>query len=334
MKMAELVRGVAVLSLTGMCKNAGKTTVLNALLGSPEQAGEGLALTSIGRDGESRDVVTDTPKPPVYVGRGALIATAEGLLPLCDTTREIVAVTGVHTPMGQVVVFRALSDGFVQLGGPSMNDQLACLRERFFALGARRVIIDGAAGRRSLCARTVADSTVLCTGASLHRDMDTVVDETAHICRLLTLPELPDGLPELPGARFVLRRPDGTCIALSGDDLPLALKKAGAAGVLAAAGAVTDSLVNGLVRSGLDVSGLTLAAGEASQLLFSRKAGESWQRRGGRLAVGRAAGLSAVAVNPVSAYGWRFDAAEFLEKMAAAVSAPVIDVVGGRYARA
>ena len=333
MKIAELVSGVAVLSLTGMCKNAGKTTVLNALLGSPEQAGEGLALTSIGRDGDSRDVVTDTPKPPVYVGRGALIATAEGLLPLCDTTREIVAATGVHTPMGQVIVFRALSDGFVQLGGPSMNFQLARLRELFFELGAHRVVIDGAAGRRSLCARTVADSTVLCTGASLHRDIDTVVSETAHICKLLTLPELPGGLPELPGARFVLRRPDGECAALDSADLPLALRRAGPAGVLAAAGAVTDTLVNALVRSGMDLSSLTLAAGEASQLLFSRRAGEGWQRRGGRLAVGRAAGLSAVAVNPVSAYGWRFDAAEFLEKMAAAAAVPVIDVVGGRYAR-
>ena len=335
MQLAELAAGVRSLSLIGTCKNAGKTTALNALIGPPARAGAGLALTSIGRDGESRDVVTDTPKPPVYVGRGALIATAEGLLPLCDTTREIVAITDVRTPMGRVVVFRALSDGFVQLGGPSMNAQLSHLRELFVMLGAQRVVIDGAAGRRSLCSRAVADSTVLCTGASLHRDIDTVVDETAHICRLLSLPELPGGLPEAgPGARFTLRRPDGECVVLAAASLPLELKRAGGAGLLAAAGAVTDPLMDSLVRSGVDISGLTLAAGDASQLLFSRKSLESWRRKGGKLAVARAASLTAVTINPVSVYGWRFDRQEFLEKMAAAVSAPVFDVVGGRYARA
>ena len=75
MRLNELAAGVRTLSLAGTCKNAGKTTVLGTLIGPPAQSA-GLALTSIGRDGESRDIVTDTPKPPIYVGRGALIATA------------------------------------------------------------------------------------------------------------------------------------------------------------------------------------------------------------------------------------------------------------------
>ena len=326
MRLNELAAGVRTLSLAGMCKNAGKTTVLDALIGPPEGCG-GLALTSIGRDGESRDVVTNTPKPPIYVGRGALIATAEGLLPLCDATREILAVTDVRTPMGRVVVFRALSDGFVQLGGPSMNEQLSRLRALIFDLGARRVLIDGAAGRRSLCARTVADGVVLCTGAALHRDIDTVVAETAHVCGILTLPGLGRELPRLPGARFVLLRPDGMCAALDAGDLASSVKKAGGKGVLAAAGAVTDPAVTALVRSGLDLSGLTLAAGDASQFLLSRGVMDGWRRKGGKAAVEQTAVLTAVTVNPVSAYGWRFDGQEFLEKMAAAVPAPVFDVV-------
>lgn len=326
MRLNELAAGVRTLSLAGTCKNAGKTTVLGTLIGRPEQS-VGLALTSIGRDGESRDIVTDTPKPPIYVGRGALIATAEGLLPLCDTTREIAAVTDVRTPMGQVVVFRTMSDGYVQLGGPSMNEQLSRLRELFFELGARRVIIDGAAGRRSLCSRAVADGVILCTGASLHRDIDTVVAETAHVCDLLTLPGLGEELPMLPGERFVLRRSDGVCMALDGSELARELKKAGGAGVLAVAGAVTDSVVTALVRSGLDLGHLTLAAGDASQFLLSRGPLADWRRKGGKAAVAHTAVLTAVTVNPVSAYGWRFDGQELLEKMAAAVTAPVFDVM-------
>ena len=50
------------LSIVGMCKNAGKTTVLNRLL-SLKANGEVWGLTSIGRDGESTDVVTGMMTP-------------------------------------------------------------------------------------------------------------------------------------------------------------------------------------------------------------------------------------------------------------------------------
>lgn len=326
MKLNELTANARTLALAGTCKNAGKTTVLSALIGPPENAC-GLALTSIGRDGESRDLITDTPKPPIYVGSGTLAATAAELLPLCDVTREVLDVTDMRTPLGRVVVFRALSDGYVQLGGPSMTEQLVRLRELFFALGARKVMIDGAAGRRSLCSRALADSVVLCTGASLHRDIDVVVAETAHICRLLTLPALGQALPVLPGARFVLQKPDGQRVALDAGELALGLKQTGGAGVLAAAGALTDAVMAGLVRSGIDLRRVTLAAGDAAQVLVSRKMLDDWLRKGGQLAVENPSTLAAVTVNPVSAYGWRFDRQEFLEKMAAVAQAPVVDVM-------
>ena len=66
---------VKTMSIVGMCKNAGKTTVLNWFLShSPED--HVLGLTSIGRDGESTDVVTGTEKPSIFVPAGTLIATA------------------------------------------------------------------------------------------------------------------------------------------------------------------------------------------------------------------------------------------------------------------
>jgi len=65
---------VRTMSIVGMCKNAGKTTVLNWIL-SEVQRGKCMALTSIGRDGESTDVVTGTEKPSIFVPSGTLIAT-------------------------------------------------------------------------------------------------------------------------------------------------------------------------------------------------------------------------------------------------------------------
>lgn len=41
---------------------------------------ESIALTSIGRDGERSDLVTNTKKPEIFVYDGTIIATAEKLL--------------------------------------------------------------------------------------------------------------------------------------------------------------------------------------------------------------------------------------------------------------
>ena len=145
---------------------------------------ECLGLTSVGRDGEATDLVTGTEKPDLYIKSGDLFATARGMMHLCDVTLEVAGLTGVMTPLGEVAVFRARSDGYIQLAGPSAAGQLPPLSEQFQALGAQRVLIDGAAGRKSLAGAGVEGAALLCTGASLDRDMDLVVAETAHTCRL------------------------------------------------------------------------------------------------------------------------------------------------------
>ncbi len=61
--------------------------------------------------------------------------------------------------------------------------------------------------------------------------------------------------------------------------------------------------------------------------MLGRETCRALEERGVRFAVLRGSRLAAVTVNAFSAGGWRFDAAEFLEKMRTAVSAPVIDVM-------
>ena len=125
MKLRDLVSGAPAVAMLGMCKNAGKTTALNRLIRESAEAGlRRLGLTSIGRDGEGRDLVTGTDKPPIWLYEGMLAATAEQLLPLCDVSREILASTGLYTSLGEVILFRAKSDGFVQLAGPAIVEQM------------------------------------------------------------------------------------------------------------------------------------------------------------------------------------------------------------------
>lgn len=99
--LKEYIQGVRSLSIIGMCKNAGKTTVLNKLIAELNESSVRLGLTSIGRDGESTDLVTRTAKPGIYVYEGTLVATAVDMFRLSDITREIIYSTGWPTPMGR-----------------------------------------------------------------------------------------------------------------------------------------------------------------------------------------------------------------------------------------
>ena len=58
-ELLQLLNGVQTMSIVGMCKNAGKTTMLNWMLHHDRLQGT-LGLTSIGRDGESTDAVSYT----------------------------------------------------------------------------------------------------------------------------------------------------------------------------------------------------------------------------------------------------------------------------------
>jgi hypothetical protein len=274
------IGGVKTLSIVGMCKNAGKTTVLNWLLG--QSHGRVLGLTSIGRDGESTDVVTGTEKPGIYVPEGTLIATAKDMLALSDVTQEIVYTTGIPTPLGEVVLVRARSAGNVQLAGPSITSQLKTVSDLFFSLGAKQAIIDGALGRKSLGARAVAEGVILCTGASYDMRMEKVVSDTADIFRIMSLKKAE------------------TVPAESEKPLGDVMKEHGEALI---PGALTDAAVVPLLKSGV-MRNVRLVVRDPSKVLLSPDTLEKLAIRNVALETVEAAKVLCVTVNPVSAYGW------------------------------
>lgn len=320
-------------SIIGMCKNAGKTTVLNQIIREAAHNGTVLGLTSIGRDGEDKDLVTGTKKPGIYVAEGTMIATAADLvLHHCDVTKEILDTTGIHTPMGEVVLLRALSDGNVQLAGPSMTSQLAAVRDLFFAAGAQRVLIDGALSRKSLCSRKVSDATILCTGASYHKSIHTVVSDTAYQCRILTLPETRDtALSQIAAStdrETVLLTASGAQPLPTGAKLEDALRKEAAQAVFFG-GALTEHTLKPLLMSPVSLQGLRLVVRDSSKILLSQDTFAKIARRGGTVEVIDSVNLVALTVNPFSAYGTHFDPVELRQRMEDATELPVFDVMEG-----
>ena len=301
--LIQQLQSVRSMSIVGMCKNAGKTTMLNWLLAHSGR-GRVLGLTSIGRDGESTDVVTGTEKPSIFVPAGTLIATAKDMLWLGDVTKEILVSTGIPTPLGEVIIMRARSDGYVQLAGPSITTQLKSVSQTFFDLGAEQSIIDGALGRKSLGARQVAEGIVLCTGASYHMRMEKVIADTVSIYRIMNLPK----------AQTVPAAPEGT--------LEQCLKEQGEALVT---GALTDSMVLPLLRAGV-LRKNRLVVADPSKVLLSPDTLDKMQLREVRLETAEAARTLCITVNPVSAYGLKFDKDEFRARLQEAVDVPVINV--------
>lgn len=202
------------------------------------------------------------------------------------------------------MIFRARSDGNVQLAGPSITTQLKEVSRLFFEMGADKSIIDGALGRKSLGARAVAEGVILCTGASYHMSIDKVVADTAHVYRLMNLPKAETMPPEME------------------ESLEKCLKDHGEALI---SGALTDTMVMPLLRSGV-LRNTRLVVKDPSKVLLSSDALDKLQTRQVRLETEEAARTLCVTINPVSAYGWKFDKDEFMTRMREAVDVPVINV--------
>ena len=249
---------------------------------------ESIALTSIGRDGERSDLVTNTKKPEIFVYDGTIIATAEKLLfaggNLSDSgndaqkngmnsgiSREILDTTGMPTPMGEVIILRAYSDGFIQLAGPSMTAQLARLKKRMFELGAAKVIIDGALSRKSLAMPAVSDSAILCSGASYSPDIRKTVEDTCFSAELMMLPqtertEYVHQCKQKYGVFFGSGTHGGEQTEFSELSRAADLVRKGGAEAVLMRGGVPDSAANALIAAGRALNKLTAAFPQCRQV--------------------------------------------------------------------
>ena len=150
----------------------------------------------------------------------------------------------------------------------------------------------------------MAEGVILCTGASYHMSMEKVVADTVNIYRIMNIPR----------AETVPETVEGT--------LADAWKKNGEALVT---GALTDTMVVPLLRSGLLRNG-RLVVKDPSKVLLSTDTLDKLATRSVSLETEEAARTLCVTINPVSAYGWKFDKDAFLRAMSEAVDAPVINV--------
>jgi hypothetical protein len=178
--------GSRALAVIGLVKNAGKTTVVNALLATAHQR---FGLTSLGLDGERVDHLTGLAKPRIAPPPGTLVATTRGSLQRSHYALDVLEELPFHTPLGRVVIGRAGGDGRVEVSGPTTLAELRRTVERLLALGAEQVLVDGAINRVGSASPRVSDALLLATGGMAGDTLDDVLEATVAAVDMLTLPQ-------------------------------------------------------------------------------------------------------------------------------------------------
>lgn len=333
-QLAERYRTV---SLVGMVKNAGKTTLLNELIDQAIASGVRLGLTTTGRDGEKQDLVTHTAKPRIEVTAGTLVATARGMLELGIRRFEVLDVTDLQTAFGPIVIVRMLRAGQVELVGPRTSEGLSRVADLMRHHDVDLVLIDGALDRVSSASPAVADAVLLSTGAALSRDLGQVVRRTIHrmdLLRLKTDPLHRELYASLKSrGDFAAVREDGSVIVLdvetgmnAGEHLAEILDKD--CTHLYFPGALTYRTAKALLSH--RTSGLVFVVRDGTRIFIEQEEYRELLAMGLRIDVIDPINLIGVSVNPVAPQGYRFDRELLIGELAEkAGGIPVFDVLEG-----
>ena len=331
----DAIKKYKVISIIGLSKNVSKTTTLNHIIRLLKDTIK-IGVTSIGRDGEPYDTITELPKPKIIVKKNTIFATAEQSVKNSDIDIELVKNTGFNTPLGKINIYRAKESGFIELAGPSMNTQLNELCHVMKDIGCEVIFIDGAFDRRSFASPIISDATILSTGASVSKNMESVVELTSHVCDIFSIKPVKD--EEISDISHRLL--NTTHIGAINDDLSMirfeestALGSSNLifnqlptnASYLVIKGAITDNILKEYLNNKL-VNKLTIIATDPTKLFFSRKVYYKFMKKGGHLKVLDPITLIAITVNHTSPLGYQFNNNQFMKLLKERIKLPIFNL--------
>ncbi len=315
MNISDIVNKYRCIAITGLAKNTGKTSVLNAILSDNSDKIRG--ITSIGYDGEDIDQVTNTEKPVIYVKKGTFLATADGLLNRCDFTKELLKYTGFNTPMGEVIIVRALSDGYAQIAGPSTRSQMEQTVQYLQEAGAQQIFIDGAANRKSTAAITFSDACILATGAAFSHNIEEITEETVLFSKLLTLPK---ASPEL-------LKKSKQVNSIDRNSVNSILSELNANNSIFFEGAVSTNLLKQLLKAQKTDTNLYIIAEDGTRFLTDSATLSQIESKGIALYIKAPINLIAITINPGSPDGTVISSHKLIKALSDQIPGiPILDV--------
>jgi hypothetical protein len=325
-----------VVSIIGLSKNVSKTTTLNHLIRNAKDNLK-IGLTSIGRDGEPYDVITQLPKPRIYIKRGTYIATAENSFKFSTISMELIKNTGFQTPLGEILILKSKENGYIELAGPSINSQLSIICKDLTQLGCDIILIDGAFDRKSFATPLISDATILSTGASVDKSMDYVINTTVHTIRIFSIEaETDEEIIKL--AKTIVNDSNIGIInktrnikiiniltaldssneiieSLTPDTEHLIVK-----------GAITDNLLKSLFLHLKKHKKITIITEDATKLFISEPTLKMYEKMGGIIKVLNPIKIIALTINPTSPLGYEFNKDEFLKLLKKRIQLPIYNL--------
>ncbi|WP_029791475.1 hypothetical protein [Metaclostridioides mangenotii] len=324
------------LSIIGNYKNVGKTTTLNYILKECLNRNIVLGLTSIGVDGEGLDIVTKTQKPRIYVNKDTIIATATNLALSSDITKEILELTGITTPMGNIVIFRSLSDGYVELAGPSINTQIKYICERLKYYGADLSMVDGALSRKTLGSPSITDSTIFCSGAVIDKDINKAVEKIVFEANILNLAKTNDEkfyeiYENLKTYKVSLVNKDYSFKFI---DIKTTLNSSKEiikridqdTKYVVVDGIVSNEFINNFIKSGDEYKNITILVSDSTKIFLDKEIFDKFIKLKGNIKVINKVNLIGLSINPTSIEGYSFDNKCFIESIQNKIDIRVFNV--------
>lgn len=332
--LSDLTASTKRLALVGLAKNTGKTEALAALLRELQEAGRRVGVTSVGRDGEERDVIdARIEKPRVVLPGGSLVATTDGLLRASGLPYDLLEDPGVRTPLGKVLIVRLRGAGAIEVAGPSAAADVRAVSDAMLAGGAEQVLIDGAIDRRAASSPDVADGLIVATGAVLDRDIEQVVLQTVDAVDLVRLSSVDDAFHTATEEER-LTLPPRFALTAEAEQIAQLLDEHPTARWLIVAGALPDrflrSLLHPVHRRRRE---LALVVADPTKVFLWKRGPEWYRRQGILLNTFNRIELEALTVNPLAPESHRFDSVQLRALLREAIpDVPVFDVLHPDYA--
>ncbi len=310
------------LAVMGMSKNTGKTVALNHLLAQAAASDVQVGVSSIGRDGEEQDQVFLVPKPPVLVWPGTLVATARATLQRAKVRVKLIDATDIASPMGEIVVVKALEYGEMEIAGASRGSDQIRVIARLRQCGAAMVLLDGALGRSQHASPAIADGVVVATGAALGGGIADVLRKTRDRLAILGIARA-DGVtrtrcePVFAAGGVGVWNQQGESLFQgqiatlnAGQTLSGFIEKDVA--TIALSGAVGRRLWQVLCAMATRHPGLTVVVADGTRMFVEATDLLAMRKLGATVLAWRSIHVRGITLNPFSPMGGSFDAEEFL----------------------
>ncbi len=305
-RLTDILKPYRTIAVVGMCKNAGKTTALNHIIGGYYNDGV-LGITSIGYDGEETDEITNLKKPRIEMYPGMLAATCENCLKNAEAEYKIIADTDINTVLGKIYIIEITNKGILEISGPSMVSQIERLSMQMQDLGCEKVIVDGSAGRKSFASKL--ECTILSVGAAQSNDMAKVIRQAVYQTEMFNLKKCSmDYAVSFDEAEpYVQLRLE--------KDIHFVFR-----------GALVDNDLNEIIKRHKGYN-KTVIVNDAASIFISPRMYKKFIHREGEICVRSRTNLAALTINPMTPYGRWFDKDKFISEIKEQIKLPVFNVL-------